>query len=108
DDLTFLMAMASKTDVHGPASYMQNTGFVLPGFPCMGAWISYALGSLSDNLPSFVVLPDSRGLPYNQTGNFSAGFFPMAPQGLVIKPGAPEPIANLRPPRFATHITRQS
>jgi hypothetical protein len=46
DDLAFLMAMASKTNVHGPASYMQNTGFVLPGFPCMGAWISYALGTL--------------------------------------------------------------
>ena len=101
DDLTFLMAMASKTNVHGPASYMQNTGFVLPGFPCMGAWISYALGNLSDNLPSFVVLPDSRGLPYNQTGNFSAGFLPMAHQGVVIKPGAPVPIANLRPPGFA-------
>jgi hypothetical protein len=108
DDLTFLMAMASKTNVHGPASYMQNTGFVLPGFPCMGAWISYALGNLSDNLPSIVVLPDSRGLPYNQTGNFSAGFLPMAHQGVVIKPGAPVPIANLRPPGFARHITPQS
>ena len=58
DDLAFLMAMASKTNVHGPASYMQNTGFVLPGFPCMGAWLSYGLGSLNDNLPAFVVLPD--------------------------------------------------
>src|SRR5213076_661716 len=52
DDLAFLMAMASKTNVHGPASYLQNTGFVMPGFPAMGAWISYALGNLSDNLPS--------------------------------------------------------
>src|SRR5690606_23325052 len=46
DDLAFLMAMASKTNVHGPASYMQNTGFILPGFPSMGSWISYGLGSL--------------------------------------------------------------
>src|SRR5947209_11586581 len=103
DDLAFLMAMASKTNVHGPASYMQNTGFVLPGFPSMGAWISYGLGSLSDNLPAFVVLPDTRGLPYNQTGNFSAGFLPMTYQGVVIKPGAAVPIANLRPPLFARH-----
>ena len=44
DDLAFLMAMASKTNVHGPASYMMNTGFVLPGFPCMGAWISLRPG----------------------------------------------------------------
>ncbi len=108
DDLAFLMAMASKTNVHGPASYMQNTGFVLPGFPCMGAWLSYGLGSLSDNLPAFVVLPDSRGLPYNNAGNFSSGFLPMAHQGVVIKPGAPVPIANLRPPKSAAQITPQS
>jgi hypothetical protein len=105
DDLAFLMAMASKTNVHGPASYMQNTGFTLPGFPCMGAWVSYALGNLTDNLPAFVVLPDARGLPYNQTGNFSAGFLPSAHQGLVIKPTAPVPIANLNPPASAKHLT---
>src|SRR5262245_18420659 len=81
DDLAFLMAMASKTNVHGPASYMQNTGFVNPGFPCMGAWISYALARLADNLPTFVVLPDPNGLPYNNAGNFSAGFLPIAHQG---------------------------
>jgi hypothetical protein len=108
DDLAVLMAMASKTNVHGPASYMQNTGFVLPGFPCMGAWISYGLGSLSDNLPAFVVLPDPGGLPYNQTGNFSSGFLPMAHQGLVIKPNAPVPIANLKPPASAKYITPES
>jgi hypothetical protein len=108
DDMAFLMAMASKTNVHGPASYMQNTGFVLPGFPSMGAWISYGLGNLGDNLPAFVVLPDSRGLPYNQTGNFSSGFLPMAHQGIVIKTHAPLPIANLRPPKSATYITPES
>jgi hypothetical protein len=108
DDLAFLMAMASKTNVHGPASYMQNTGFVLPGFPCMGAWLSYGLGSLTDNLPAFVVLPDARGLPYNNAGNFSSGFLPMAHQGVVIKPGSPVPIANLQPPKAAKHITRTS
>jgi hypothetical protein len=107
DDLAFLMAMASKTNVHGPASYMQNTGFVLPGFPCMGAWISYGLGRLSDNLPTFVVLPDPRGLPYNQTGNFSAGFLPMTHAGTVIRPTAPVPIADLRPPESAKEITPQ-
>src|SRR5690606_18682296 len=74
DELAFLMAMTSRTNVHGPGSYLMNTGFLLPGFPSMGAWISYALGSLTDNLPTFVVLPDPRGLPYNQKGNFSAGF----------------------------------
>ena len=108
DDLAFLMAMASKTNVHGPASYMQNTGFVTPGFPCMGAWISYGLGSLSDNLPTFVVLPDSRGLPYNNMGNFSSGFLPVAHQGTIIKPNAPTPIADLFPPSDAKFITKES
>jgi hypothetical protein len=108
DDLAFLMAMASKTNVHGPASYMQNTGFILPGFPCMGAWISYGLGSLSDDLPTFVVLPDPRGLPYNGNGNFSAGFLPMSHQGTILRPTSPTPIADLYPPSDARHITTQS
>jgi hypothetical protein len=108
DDLAFLMAMASRTNVHGPASYLQNTGFLLPGFPCMGAWISYALGNLTDELPTFVVLPDSRGLPYNNAGNFSAGFLPMAHQGTIIKPTAPTPINDLSPPAWAKAITAAS
>src|SRR5262245_52560983 len=108
DDLAFLMAMASKTNVHGPASYMQNTGFVLPGFPCLGAWLSYGLGSLTDNLPTFVVLPDPRGLPYNNRGNFSAGFLPVIHQGTIIKANAPNPIADLFPPPSAKFITRPS
>src|SRR5437588_6029163 len=108
DELAFLMSVASKTNVHGPASYMMNTGFVLPGFPCLGAWLSYGLGSLGDNLPTFVVLPDPRGLPYNNLGNFSAGFLPVRHAGTVIRAGAPSPIASLFPPRSARHITPQS
>ena len=108
DDLAFILSMASKTNVHGPGSYMMNTGFVSPGFPCMGAWISYALGSLSDNLPTFVVLPDARGFPYNNLGNFSSGFLPVAHAGTVIKPSAPQPIADLMPPKDAAFITKQS
>lgn len=95
DDMAFLMAMTTKTNVHGPGSYMMNTGFLLPGFPCMGAWISYALGSLSDNLPSFVVLPDPRGLPYNSKGNFSAGFLPAKNQGTLINALAAQPVPDL-------------
>src|SRR5258706_2522868 len=108
DELAFLMSMASKTNVHGPASYMQNTGFVTPGFPCMGSWISYALGSLNDNLPTFVVIPDSRGLPYNNKGNFSSGFLPVVHQATIIKPSAPEPISDLFPPKTAKYITPSS
>jgi len=95
DEMAFLMAMQTKTNVHGPGSFMMNTGFILPGFPCMGAWISYALGSLSHNLPDFVVLPDARGLPYNQKGNFSAGFLPARHQGTVINAALPQPVPDL-------------
>jgi hypothetical protein len=108
DELAFLMALASKTNVHGPASYMMNTGFVLPGFPCLGAWLSYGLGRLGDNLPTFVVLPDARGLPYNNLGNFSAGFLPVVHQGTVLRANDPTPIASLFPPRSARFITRES
>ena len=87
DDLAFFMAMSSRTNVHGPGSYLMNTGFLLPGFPCMGSWISYALGNLTDDLPTFVVLPDPRGLPYNGKGNFGSGFLPVTHQGTIIQSG---------------------
>jgi hypothetical protein len=108
DELAFVMNLASKTNVHGPASYMMNTGFTLPGFPCLGSWLSYGLGRLSDDLPTFVVLPDRRGLPYNNLGNFSPGFLPVVHQGTVIKLGDAAPIPFLRPPRAARHITADS
>jgi hypothetical protein len=105
DDLAFFMAMTSKTNVHGPGSYLMNTGFLLPGFPSFGAWASYALGNETDNLPAFVVLPDTRGLPYNQKGNFSSGFLPVTHQGTIINPGAAAPIADLHAPASAKYIT---
>jgi Protein of unknown function (DUF1501) len=105
DEIAFLMAVRSKTNVHGPASYLMNTGFVLPGFPCMGAWLSYGLGRLTDNLPTLVVLPDPKGLPYNAQGNFSSGFLPVLHQGTIIRPTAPVPIADLQPPSDAKYIT---
>ncbi len=108
DDMAFFMSVVSRTNVHGPGSYLMNTGFTLPGFPCMGAWISYGLGSLSDNLPTFVVLPDARGLPYNNLGNFSAGFLPVVHAGTVLRTNQAAPIANLFPPPSARQITPQS
>ena len=108
DDMAFLMAMTSKSNVHGPAAYLQNTGFLLPGFPCMGAWISYALGSIADNVPAFVVLPDSRGLPYNGRSAASSGFLPANHQGMIVQAGATQPITHLSPPASAKHITPRS
>jgi hypothetical protein len=92
DDIAFVHNMVSKSNIHGPATFMQNTGFVLPGFPHMGAWISYGLGSMNDNLPTFVVLPDPRGYFPNRFWNCAAGFLPSPHQALlswVVKPNSP-------------------
>ncbi len=101
DDMAFIHSMVSKSNVHGPATFMQATGFVLPGFPSMGAWISYGLGSLQHNLPTFVVLPDSRGFAPNGPANWGAGFLPAAHQGTMVRPGAKNPIRDLFPPEEA-------
>ncbi len=108
DDMAFIHSMISKSNVHGPATFMQNSGFVLPGFPAMGAWISYGLGSMTDELPTFVVLPDARGFAPNGPGNWSAGFLPAAHQGTLIRPAAENPIADLFPPADAKFITPAS
>ncbi|QDT44863.1 hypothetical protein Pan241w_49790 [Gimesia alba] len=107
DDMAFIHNMVSKSNVHGPATFMQATGFILPGFPGMGAWISYGLGSLTDNLPTFVVLPDPRGFAPNGAANWSAGFLPASNQGTIIRPNSENPISNLFPPKN-DFITRQS
>jgi hypothetical protein len=98
DDIAFIHSMVSKSNVHGPATFMQNTGFVLPGFPSMGARVSYGLGSLNDNLPAFVVLPDARGYAPNGPANWGAGFLPAAHQGTMLRPGSRNPIYDLFPP----------
>src|SRR2546426_445474 len=108
DDIAFVHSMVSKSNVHGPATFMQNTGFVLPGFPGMGAWISYGLGSLTDNLPTFVVLPDPRGFAPNGAENWTAGFLPATHQGTMIRVGKPNPIYVLFPPKAAAFITPES
>jgi hypothetical protein len=107
DDMAFLHAMVATSNVHGPATFMQATGFVLPGFPSMGAWISYGLGSMNDNLPTFVVLPDARGFAPNGPANWSSGFLPANHQGTMIRPSDPNPISDLFPPRHGP-ITPQS
>jgi hypothetical protein len=97
DDMAFIPSMVAKSNVHGPATFMQATGFVLPGFPSMGAWVSYGLGSLNENLPTFVVLPDSRGFAPNGPANWGAGFLPATHQATMIRPGDANPIRDLFP-----------
>src|SRR6185312_13616121 len=66
------------------------------------------LGRLNDNLPAFVVLPDPRGLPYNNQGNFSSAFLPAAHQGVIVRASDPRPIHDLLPPAEAKQITPKS
>ena len=74
-----------------------NSGFVMNGFPSIGSWISYGLGSLNEDLPTFVVLPDPRGLPAGGSINWSNGFLPAAHQGVAFR-STGEPIADLATP----------
>ncbi len=108
DDMAFVHSLMSKSNVHGPATFMQNSGFILPGYPCMGAWISYGLGSMNKDLPTFVVLPDARGFAPNGAGNWSAGFLPAAHQGTMIRASSANPIYDLFPPKSASYITPAS
>jgi hypothetical protein len=97
DDLTFLHGMVSRSNAHGPAIFQMSTGFIFQGFPSVGSWISYGLGSGNENLPSFVVLPDPRGLPPCGVANWGNGFLPAAHQGVIFGEEK-TPIADLRPP----------
>ena len=108
DDMAFVHSMVSKSNVHGPATFLQNTGFILPGFPSMGSWVSYGLGSMNDNLPTFVVLPDSRGFAPGGPGNWSNGFLPATHQATMIRATSSTPIFDLFPPDDARYINAES
>ena len=96
DEIAFVHSMQSKTNTHGPACVLLNSGFVLEGFPSSGAWTSYALGSANDNLPTYVAIPDIRGIPPAGPANWGAGFLPAEHQAIVFN--AQEPIRNLARP----------
>ena len=96
DDIAFIHSMTSRSNTHGPATVFMNTGFVREGFPSAGAWASYALGSLNDNLPTFVAITDVRGEPPNGKANWSNGFLPAQHQAVML--AAHQPLRNLNRP----------
>jgi hypothetical protein len=102
DDMAFVHNMVGTTGVHSAATYLQATGFQTPGFPGAGCWVSYGLGSMNQNLPTFVVLPDQRGYASNGPKNWSAAFLPASNQGTAIFPGRENPISDLFPPANST------
>ncbi|MBI3468927.1 MAG: DUF1501 domain-containing protein, partial [Planctomycetes bacterium] len=106
DEIAFVHNMVGKTGVHSQATYLQATGFQNPGFPGMGCWVSYGLGSINESLPAFVVLPDHRGFASNGPKNWDAAFLPSQHAGTIINPGTENPIADLFPHRRGDYITR--
>jgi hypothetical protein len=81
DEMCFIHSMTARANTHGPAEAQMNTGFTLEGFPSMGAWVSYALGTANRDLPAFVAIPDPRGVPQIGPADWSAGFLPAVFQG---------------------------
>ena len=97
DEVSFIHSLTSKTNTHGPAENFLSTGFVPDGFPSIGAWVTYALGSENQNLPAFVAIPDPRGLPQASVNNWGPGFLPAEFQGTPFS--AKDPVRNLTPPK---------
>jgi hypothetical protein len=100
DEMAFIHSCFTETNNHSPALFQINTGFSRMGFPCVGAWVTYGLGSENQDLPGFVVMYDTlgRGLPKGHSQNWGAGFLPGVYQGTALNGQGP-PIDNLdRPP----------
>lgn len=100
DEMCFIHSLTSKTNTHGPGESFANTGFTLEGFPSVGAWVTYALGSENENLPAYVAIPDPRGVPQIGPANWSNGFLPAVFQGTAFN--ATSSIPHLNPARTLT------
>ena len=97
DDLAFIRSAEGRSNDHVVAHYEWNTGSILMGFPSVGSWVTYGLGSENQNLPGFVVIYDHRGGPFSGPANWSSGFLPAAYQGTVFRSSG-DPILDLSPP----------
>ena len=107
DDVSFIHSMVAKSNNHTPATFQMNSGFTMNGFPSMGAWISYGLGTENENLPAFVVLPDPRGHPAGGSINWTAGFLPAKYQGVAFRTNSPVPVVDLKTPNSISPTERE-
>ena len=107
DELTVVRSMYAETSNHTPATFQENTGFRLNGFPVVGAWTSYGLGAESDDLPAYVVIPDPRGLPAGGSINWTNGFLSARHQGVTIRSQG-TPIDDIYPARPIPPIQEQA
>jgi hypothetical protein len=98
DELTILKSMESNSANHTPALFLENSGFEANGFPSLGSWLSYGLGSETETLPVYVVLSDQRGGPNGGATNWSNAFLPGHSQGVELR-GGNQPVRDLFPAR---------
>ena len=97
DDLAVIRSCQGRSNDHVLAHYEWNTGSRLMGFPSVGSWVTYGLGSENQNLPGFVVIYDKKGGPFSGPANWSSGFLPATYQGTVFR-STGDPILDLTPP----------
>ena len=97
DEMAILRGSYADSFAHGSGMLQMNTGFVQQGYPSLGSWANYGLGTANQNLPGYVVLLDHRGGPINGPPNWSSGFMPASLQGTQFRTSG-DPILNLNPP----------
>ncbi|MBI2685705.1 MAG: DUF1501 domain-containing protein [Acidobacteria bacterium] len=97
DDLAVVRSVQSDNGNHPAAVFQMNTGFIVPGNPSMGAWVTYGLGTANKNLPAFVAMPDFRSIPFSGAQQWGSGYLPAEYQGTVLR-AASEPIRDLASP----------
>jgi len=97
DEICFVRSFTTRSIVHAPAMYEVHSGRILATHPSMGAWVTYGLGSESENLPAYVVMPQPEGTPEGGTPCWGPGFLPAVYQGTLLRPG-PRPILHLERP----------
>ena len=109
DRMAFIHSGVPGSNNHSPALFMMNSGQTRMGFPSLGSWVTYGLGSESKDLPGFMVMsdPKDRGLPKGNASNWSAGFLPGAYQGTWLRPKG-VPIQNLTPPSGMSEAHQRS
>ncbi len=97
DDLAIIRGSYADSFAHGSGLLQMNTGFLRQGYPSVGSWVSYGLGTVNQDLPAYVVLLDHRGGPITGPPNWSSGFMPAAFQGTQFRTTG-DPVLNLTPP----------
>lgn len=94
DRFAFVHSLTSRSNTHGPAENFLSTGSAFDGFPSLGAWVTYALGTENQDLPAFVSILDPRGVPQASSNNWGPGFLPAEFQGTTLS--ASEPLRHLQ------------